>query len=58
MGLDNLPDIITVKQLADFLQISELTVLRAIKSGKLEAFKAGRDWRIEREAVLKWVKKK
>ena len=30
MGLDSLPDIITVKQLAEFLQISELTVFREI----------------------------
>ncbi len=57
MGLDNLPDILTVKQLAEFLQVSELTIKRAIKTGELEAFKAGRDWRIERESVLKWVKK-
>jgi excisionase family DNA binding protein len=57
VGIDNLPDILTVKQLAEFLQVSELTVKRAIKSGELEAFKAGRDWRIEKESVLKWVKK-
>lgn len=57
MGLDNLPDILTVKQLAEFLQVSELTIKRAIKSGELEAFKVGRDWRIERESVSKWVKK-
>ena len=58
MGLDKLPDIVTVKQLAEFLQISELTVKRAIKSGELAAFKVGRDWRIEREAVTDWVKNK
>lgn len=57
MGLNNLPDIVTVKQLAEFLQISELTIKRAIKAGNLEAFKAGRDWRIEKESVLHWVKK-
>ena len=57
MGLENLPEIITVKQLAEFLQVSELTIKRAIKSKELEAFKAGRDWRIERESVMKWVKK-
>ncbi len=57
MGLDNLPDIITVKQLAEFLQISDLTVKRAIKSNELEAFKVGNAWRIEKDAVLKWVKK-
>lgn len=57
MGLDNLPDIITVKQLADFLQVSEITIKRAIKSKELIAFKVGRDWRIEKENVIKWVKK-
>ncbi len=57
MGLDNLPEILTVKQLAEFLQVGELTIKRAIKAGELEAFKAGRDWRIEKESVLRWVKK-
>lgn len=57
MGLENLPDILTVKQLAEFMQVSEITIKRAIKSGELEAFKAGRDWRIEKESVLKWVRK-
>jgi len=56
MGLENLPDIITVKQLAEFLQISEQTIKRAIKAGNLEAFRAGRDWRIEKESVMNWVK--
>lgn len=57
MGLDNLPEIITPKQLAEFLQISEMTVKRALKSGELQGFKLGRDWRIEKEEVLKWAKK-
>lgn len=56
MGLDNMPDIVTVKQLAEFLQVSDLTIKRAIKSGKLEAFKVGRDWRIEREKAIEWLK--
>lgn len=57
MGLDNLPDIVTVKQLADFLQSSEQTVIRAIKNKELNAFKIGREWRIEKEEVLKWTRK-
>ena len=56
MGLDNLPDIITPKQLAEFLQISEMTVKRALKSGELNGFKVRRDWRIEKESVINWVK--
>ena len=55
MGLDNLPDILTVKQLADFMQTSDQTILRAIKAEKLKAFKLGKDWRIERESILEWV---
>lgn len=58
MGLDNLPEITTPKQLAKFLQISEITVKRALKSGKLNGFKVGRDWRIEKESVFEWAKTK
>lgn len=57
MGLDKLPEIVTIKQLAEFLQVSNQTVQRAITSGKLEAFKVERDWRIEKDAVIKWLKK-
>lgn len=55
MGLDNLQDILTVKQLAEFIQVSELTIRRAINSEKLKAFKVGREWRIEKEAVIEWL---
>ena len=56
MGIDNLPDIVTVKELAEFLKINEKTVTRAIESGALKALKAGRVWRIEKESVIDWVK--
>ena len=55
MGLNALPEIITPKQLAVFLQISEATVKRALKSGKLVGFKAGRDWRIEKQRAIEWL---
>jgi excisionase family DNA binding protein len=57
MGIDKLPEVVTVKQLSEFLQVSDQTIIRAIKNGKLEAFKVARDWRIEKNAVTKWVKK-
>lgn len=57
MSFENLPDIVTVKQLADFLQTSDQTIIRAIKANDLEAFKIGREWRIEKTNVIKWVKK-
>lgn len=57
MGLDNLPDILTVKELAEFIKVSDQTIARAIKAGELKAFKVGREWRVEKEEVLKWIKK-
>lgn len=57
MGLDAMPEVMTVQELMDFLKISRSTIHRAIRDGKLEAFKAGRDLRFEKQAVMKWVKK-
>ncbi len=58
MGFSELQEVVTPKQLADYLQISEMTVKRALKSGELVGFKAGRDWRIEKTQILKWLKVK
>jgi excisionase family DNA binding protein len=56
MGVENLQDIVTIKELADFLKVSEITIRRAIDSGDLKALKIGKSWRIEKEAVIKWLK--
>lgn len=55
--MDSLPEIVTVKQLAEFLQVSEITIKRALKSNELKGFKIGRDWRIEKENIIKWIQK-
>jgi len=52
---EKLPDIATLKELAEFFKISEGTVRRALKSGDLKGFKLGRDWRVEKKEVLKWA---
>ena len=52
---ENLPDIVTLKELADFLKVSDMTVRRALISGELKGFKVARDWRIDKKAVLQWV---
>lgn len=57
MGLDKLPEILTVQQLAEFLQVTDLTIRRALTSKKLIGFKVGNSWRIEKEEVLKWLEK-
>lgn len=52
MGFDNLPEVVTIKQLAEFLQVSDQTIKRAIKARKLKAFKIGKDWRIQKDNVI------
>lgn len=42
-------EIITVSQVAEFLQLSEMTTYKLIQEGTIPAFKIGRHWRIKRE---------
>jgi excisionase family DNA binding protein len=58
MGLDEMPEILTVKELFEFLKVSESTIRRAISSGELKSFKAGKNVRIEKESVMEWLEQK
>jgi excisionase family DNA binding protein len=55
---ENLPNVLTVKELAETLKVHELTIKRALKSGKLKGFKVPRDWRISKDEVLQWINTK
>jgi excisionase family DNA binding protein len=57
MVLDNLPNVVKSKQLAEFLQVSDQTIKKAMKDGSLKAFKVGREWRIEKDEVIRWIEK-
>lgn len=47
----------TVEQVAELLQVHWQTVLNYIKSGKLDAVRLGKGYRIPEEAINKFVKK-
>lgn len=55
MSYDGLPEILTLKQVAEFLQVSNLTIQRAIQAGRLKAFKPGRDYRIRKEDLILFI---
>lgn len=57
MSYDSLPEVLTVKQAAEFLQVATITIQRSIKSGKLGAFKIGSDYRIHKEELISFVEK-
>jgi excisionase family DNA binding protein len=49
-------DMMTVGEVAEFLNIHRITVYRMIKGGKeLGQFKVGRVWRFKRRDILKFV---
>jgi excisionase family DNA binding protein len=50
--------ILTVKDLAAYCQISEITVRRALKSGELQGLKFGNSWRIEGQVARAWIASK
>jgi excisionase family DNA binding protein len=49
------PDVLTLEQLAELLQIDEKTVRALAAKGELPGRKLGRHWRFSRQAVLEWL---
>lgn len=48
---------LTVEQVAEMLQVHWQTVLNYIKSGKLDAVRLGKGYRISKKALDKFIKK-
>lgn len=46
---------LTVPEVAAYLKISPTTVWRHCVSGHLPAFRVGRQWRIERRDLERWI---
>ena len=45
----------TTASAAEALLLQPATVIRAIKEGKLQAYRVGRDYRITRAQLLAWI---
>ena len=48
-------EIMTVKEVADFLRLKEATVCRLASEGKLPGVKVGKSWRFDRAALERLV---
>ena len=53
--LNEMPDMLTIADVAKYLRLHELTVRRLAREGELPAFKIGRQWRIKRTLLETWV---
>ena len=56
MMLNNTKDILTLKELQELLHIGKNTALRLVQSGEIEAFRVGKQWRILKGSLLKYIK--
>lgn len=49
------PPIMTISDVAEYLGLHELTVRRLAREGALPALKLGRQWRVKRDLLEKWI---
>lgn len=48
-------EILTVKELAEYLKIAEKTAYRFASEGKLPGFKVGGAWRFRKAEIDRWI---
>ncbi|MCX5697740.1 MAG: helix-turn-helix domain-containing protein [Candidatus Omnitrophica bacterium] len=51
-------EIMTTKEVAEYLGIHPLTVHKYARQGKIPAFKIGTDWRFHKRYIEKWIEEK
>ena len=49
-------NMMTVKELADYLKIAEKTAYRFASEGKVPGFKVGSAWRFRKSEVDRWIR--
>jgi len=47
--------VMTVKEIAEYLGVHPMTIYKYVRDGKIPAFKIGASWRIRRDSIKKWI---
>lgn len=50
-----MPDILTIKQVAQYLQVNERTIYRLAAANSIPAFKVGGSWRFRKADIEHWI---
>ena len=48
-------DIMTIREIADYLKLTEKTAYRLTAEGKIPGFKVGGSWRFRRSEIERWI---
>ncbi|WP_044640570.1 helix-turn-helix domain-containing protein [Risungbinella massiliensis] len=51
-------EVLTIAQVAKYLQISEMTTYKLVQQGTIKGFKIGRSWRVKKEDILEFIEKR
>jgi excisionase family DNA binding protein len=49
-------EILTIREVADYLKVTERTIYRLSAAKKIPAFKVGGTWRFSRAGIDSWIK--
>ncbi len=55
MQTEMLTDIMTIREVADYLKLTEKTAYRLAAEGKIPGFKVGGSWRFRRSEIEGWI---
>jgi len=50
-------EILTIKQVAEYLKVTDRTIYRLAAAKKIPAFKVGGTWRFLRQEIDQWIKR-
>ena len=50
------PDVLDVKQVSQLLSVSTKTVYRLLRTGNMDCLKVGREFRVPKVSVMRYVK--
>jgi len=48
----------TIKELAEYLQLEEHTIYKMVRKGEIPAYKIAGQWRFKREMIEEWLDQK
>ncbi len=54
---DKKEKLMTVKEVAEYLQLDEHTIYRMARKGEIPAYKIAGQWRFKRELIEQWLEK-
>lgn len=58
MKKEDFPAIMTIAEVSEYLGLHELTVRRLAREGQLPALKLGRQWRVKKDLLEKWIEQR